>query len=320
MRRMRDLHWVLILLLAATAAHAEPSAEALALVAQLEKAPDAQRDTPEHHARLARAYQKAGQSEKCADAALIARLAGDAGADLAAVLPALADEAKARYDEAMKALAAKDMKAAAQAYLQSLKRDPAVLGRDDGGIRAVAFDALKKSAQKNPDVPHRWKLALYAYLFGELQTASDTLRALSASPPADHRWKIGVLSAKVESEFAHAKAEDAKSHRPAVNLKGVGGAGGGAGGDLPDTSSTGGGEDAGGDPNAEKRMQLQTEIEKTDKLITYYSNPEGYKYNIDDTGDSRVVKFSSSGPRLQEKIEGLKARKAQLELELYNLK
>lgn len=312
---MRRLRWVGIIVMAAAALRAEPAPEAVAAVAQLEKAPEEQRDTPEHQAKLARAYQKAGQAEKCADAALIARLAGAAGGDLAAVIPVLADEAQARYDEAMKAMGAKDMKAAAQAYLQALKRDPAVLGRDDGGLRAVAFDALKKSAQKNPDVPHRFKLALYAYLFGELQTASNELRALSASPPADHRWKIGVLAAKVDSELAHARAEDAKARTPAP----AGGGGGGGADALPDTSQTGGAE-SGQDPNADRRKQLQEEIDKTDKLITYYSNPDGYKYNIDDTGDSRVVKFSSSGPRLQEKIEGLKARKAQLELELFNMK
>lgn len=282
-----------------------------------EKKSQKEKDTGAWHGIMSILLWRVGDMDRAADEALLGRLAGEVNVwDFAAVNLALAGEAKARYEQAMKSLDAKDLKAAAQAYLQAVKRDVTVLGRDDRGLRATAFEALKKSALKTPDFPHRWKLALYAYLFGELKTASDELKAIAGAAPVEMKWRAGMLSAKVDAEIAQARAEEAKlraapAPRPAAARD--------AEDSLPDVSPS---ADAGPapDPNASRRTELQNEIDKADRLIQYYSNPDGYKYNIDDSGDSRVIKYSSSGPRLQEKIESLKAKKAALELELSNLR
>lgn len=311
----RSVRWGWVALVVLTALARAESPPPKGMIELLEKEPQAQKDTPDFHARLAKWHHLAGNAEPAADEALIARLAGaPAAGPLAEVTPGLAREAKAKYDEAVAKLAAKDMKAAVQAYLQALKRDSAVLGRDDRGLRATAFEALKKSAARTPDFAHRWKLALYAYLFGELETASTELKTLAGGAPVEMTWRVGMLSAKVESELAQVKADDAKARAASTPP-----APRDAGGSLPDLSPSPDGGPA-PDPNSSRRIELQAEIEKTDRLIQYYSNPDGYKYNIDDSGDSRVIKYSSSGPRLQEKIENLKAKKAALELELSNLR
>jgi hypothetical protein len=142
-------------------------------VGYLEKLTEAERRSADYHWALARAYQAVDKPCPAAEAIATYRiLPAGTKRDLAPVVAWLATRSRASYERALAAHEAGDLKTAVKSFLVAVKCDPAVLSKDDHGLRALAGDALVRLVNRDPVRPEvRFHRAYYGVLFGETEAA-----------------------------------------------------------------------------------------------------------------------------------------------------